>query len=104
MLHIGTKVCNVRRPDKIGTVVSLEAPNNKWMSRSEDMRIMVKYQQLKKKSNGAWASGVIDELPVDLLPAGEQAHEAFSKYKRSGDESSASNRIQLFDRKKKRTK
>ena len=33
MLHIGDKVCNVRRPDKIGTVVSLEAPNNKWVTR-----------------------------------------------------------------------
>lgn len=101
MLHIGDKVCNVRRPDKIGTVVSLEAPNNKWMSRPEDMRVMVKYQQLSKKSNGTWKSGTIDELPVDLLPYGEEVPEAFYVYKRSGDEGGVAARIATSIRKRR---
>lgn len=101
MLHIGDKVCNVRRPDKIGTVVSLDAPNNKWMTRPEDMRVMVKYQQLSKKSNGAWKPGVIDELPVDLLPHGETVPEAFNQYKRSGDEGGVGERMRAYDRRKR---
>jgi hypothetical protein len=102
MLHIGDKVCNVRRPDKIGTVVSLEAPNNKWMTRPEDMRIMVKYQQLSKKSNGAWKPGIIDELPVDLLPHGEDVPEAFNQYKRSGDEGKVGGQIKQNSRRRRK--
>lgn len=103
MLKVGQRVRHVRRPDNIGVVVSLDAPNNQWSVRAQDHRVMVKYPRLTKLSNGTWKGGVLDELPVDLLPTGEKAHEAFNKYKRSGDEPSNTNRIQ-FDRKKRRTR
>lgn len=71
MVNVGDKVCNKRRPDKIGTVVSLDAPINKWLTNPDHMRVLVKYQQLTKTSRGAWKPGTIDELPQDLLPYGE---------------------------------
>jgi hypothetical protein len=101
MLKVGMRVRNVRRPDNIGVVVSLDAPNNKWSARPQDLRVMVKYQRVTKLSNGTWKGGVLDELPIDLLPTGVVVHEAFSKYKRSGDEPSNTNRIHI-DRIKRR--
>jgi len=102
MLRIGDKVCNVRRPDKIGTVISLDAPNNKWMSRPEDMRVLVEYKQLSKRSNGTWKSGILDELPVDLLRDGETVPDAFQQFKRSGDEGGIHIRMLANERKKRR--
>jgi hypothetical protein len=37
-------------------------------------------------SNGKWKGGILDELPIDLLPTGEPVHPAFDSYKRSGDQ------------------
>lgn len=86
MLELGQRVRNVRRPDVIGVVVSLDAPNNKWATRPEDMRVVVKYPRITKLSNGKWKGGTLDELPVDLLRTGEKVPEVFvGKYKRSGE-------------------
>lgn len=71
MVKVGDKVCNKRRPDKIGTVVSLQAPVNEWLTSPDHMRVLVHYKQLTKTSRGTWKSGTIDELPQDLLPYGE---------------------------------
>ena len=54
MLEVGMRVRNVRRPDVIGVVVSLEAPNNKWSVRTQDHRVLIKYPRLTKLSNGNW--------------------------------------------------
>jgi hypothetical protein len=77
MFKVGDKVFNVRRPGKTGVVLSLDAPNNKWCTRPQDFRITVKYKELTRKSNGKWASGILDELPIDLLHYGEDIHEAY---------------------------
>lgn len=103
MLNVGQRVRNVRRPDVIGVVVSLDAPNNKWSVRAQDHRVMVKYPRLTKLSNGHWKGGVLDELPVDLLPTGEQVHEAFESYKRSGDEIGLGTRIAAYKRTRRKT-
>jgi hypothetical protein len=97
MVRIGDKVCNVRRPDKIGTVVSLDAPNNKWMTRPEDMRVLVEYKQLTKTSRGTWKKGTIDELPIDLLPYGEVVPVAHIER----GEGSVINRMTAYDRRRR---
>jgi hypothetical protein len=102
MLKVGQRVRNVRRPDVIGVVTSLDAPNNQWAVRPQDLRVMVKYPRLVKLSNGKWKGGELDELPVDLLPTGEKVHEAFNSYKRSGDEGGVGARIAAYDRSKRR--
>jgi hypothetical protein len=102
MLKVGQRVRNVRRPDNIGVVVSLDAPNNKWSVRAQDHRVMVKYPRLTKLSNGQWKGGVLDELPIDLLPTGKQVHEAFESYKRSGDEGGVGARIAASNRRRRR--
>lgn len=102
MLKVGQRVRNVRRPDVIGVVVSLDAPNNQWAVRPQDLRVMVKYPRISKSFNGTWKGGVLDELPVDLLPTGVVVHEAFAKYKRSGDEGGIGARIAAYDRTKRR--
>ncbi len=104
MLSVGQRVRNVRRPDVIGVVVSLDAPNNKWAARPQDHRVMVKYPRLTLTSNGKWKGGELDELPNDLLPTGEPVHEAFASYKRSGDEGGVGARIAAYDRKKRRSR
>lgn len=98
---VGQKVRNIRRPDVIGVVTSLDAPNNKWMVRPQDHRVMVKYPRLTIMSNGKWKGGTLDELPADLLPTGEKIHEAFESYKRSGDASGVAARM-LADKNKRR--
>jgi len=100
-LEVGTRVRNVRRPDVIGVVTSLDAPNNKW-ARQQDFRVMVKYPRITLMSNGKWKGGELDELPVDLLPTGEAIPEAFASYKRSGDEGGVGARIAAYERKRKR--
>jgi hypothetical protein len=102
MLKVGQRVRNVRRPDVIGVVTSLDAPNNQWAVRPQDLRVMVKYPRLTKLSNGKWKGGELDELPVDLLPTGEAVHEAFDSYKRSGDEGGVGVRIAAYNRTKRR--
>lgn len=102
-LEIGTRVRNVRRPDVIGVVTSLDAPNNKW-AREQDLRVMVKYPRITLMSNGKWKGGELDELPIDLLPTGEKIHDAFESYKRSGDEGGIGARIAAYERKKRRTR
>ena len=104
MLEVGQRVRNVRRPDVIGVVVSLDAPNNRWATRPQDFRVVVKYPRLTKLSNGNWKGGTLDELPVDLVRTGTQIHEAFNTYKRSGDEGGVGARIAAYDRKKRRTR
>ena len=84
-LRIGQNVRNVRRPDVIGVITSLDAPNNKW-ARPQDCRVMVRYPRVTLMSNGKWKGGILDELPIDLLPTGEPVHPAFDSYKRSGDQ------------------
>jgi hypothetical protein len=101
-LTVGQKVRNVRRPDVIGVVTSLEAPNNKWMARPQDHRIIVRYPRLTITSNGKWKGGELDELPADLLPTGEKIHEAFASYKRSGDEGSAEVRMLAHKRNRRK--
>ena len=102
-LEIGTRVRNVRRPDVIGVVTSLDAPNNKW-ARQQDFRVMVKYPRITLMSNGKWKGGELDELPIDLLPTGEKIHDAFESYKRSGDEGGVGARIAAYERKRRRKK
>ena len=102
-LEIGTRVRNVRRPDVIGVVTSLDAPNNKW-ARQQDYRVMVKYPRITLMSNGKWKGGELDELPIDLLPTGEKIHDAFESYKRSGDEGGIGARIAAYERKKRRAR
>lgn len=102
-LEIGTRVRNVRRPDVIGVVTSLDAPNNKW-ARQQDFRVMVKYPRITLMSNGKWKGGELDELPIDLLPTGEKIHDAFESYKRSGDEGGIGARIAAYERKKRRAR
>jgi hypothetical protein len=53
-------------------------------------------------SNGTWKGGVLDELHADILPTGEKIHEAFSKYKRSGDEAGNADRKIAHQRTKRR--
>ena len=98
--NINDRVRNVRRPDVVGVVVSLDAPNNKWCTRPEDYRIMVKYPRISLKSNGTWRGGLLDELPVDLLRTGEKVPEAFNTFKRSG-EGGVTERIRAYDRRRK---
>ena len=102
-LEIGTRVRTVRRPDVIGVVTSLDAPNNKW-ARQQDFRVMVKYPRITLMSNGKWKGGELDELPIDLLPTGEKIHDAFESYKRSGDEGGVGARIAAYERKKRRAR
>ncbi len=102
MLSVGDRVRNVRRPDVIGVVVSLDAPNNQWCTRPQDFRITVRYPRLTKKSNGQWKGGELDELPVDLLRTGEKVPEAFATFKRSGGEGSVIARIGNWDKKRRR--
>ncbi len=104
MLEIGQRVRNVRRPDVIGVVVSLDAPNNKWATRPQDHRVLVRYPRVTKLSNGTWKGGVLDELHADILPTGEKIHEAFSKYKRSGDEAGNADRKIAHQRTRRRSK
>ena len=104
MLSVGQRVRNVRRPDVIGVVVSLDAPNNKWMVRPQDMRVVVRYPRISLTSNGKWKGGELDELPVDLLPTGESIPEAFNTFKRSGDEGGVHARIAAYDKRKRRSK
>lgn len=87
-LSIGDRVRNLRRPDVIGVVTSLDAPNNQWCSRIEDHRVIVRYPRITMKSNGQWKGGELDELPTDLLRTGEQAHVAFDTFKRSSNTAS----------------
>jgi hypothetical protein len=101
-LQVGTKVRNVRRPDVIGVITSMNAPNNKWMVRPEDLRVMVRYPRMTLLSNGKWKGGELDELPADLLPTGEKIPEAFESYKRSGDEGGVGARIAAQKRKRTR--
>lgn len=98
---INDRVRNVRRPDVIGVVVALDAPNNKWCSRLEDHRIMVRYPRITMKSNGQWKGGLLDELPVDLLRTGEIIPEAFHTFKRSGNEGGVGERMRAYDRRKR---
>jgi hypothetical protein len=102
-LSIGDRVRNVRRPDVVGVVTSLDAPNNKWMARQQDHRVLVKYPRVTITSNGKWKGGILDELPVDLLPTGEVVHEAFESYKRSGDEGGVGARIAAYKRTRRKT-
>jgi hypothetical protein len=104
MLEVGQRVRNVRRPDVIGIVTSLDAPNNKWATRPQDHRVLVRYPRLTKLSNGSWKGGVLDELPIDLMKTGSEVHEAFESYKRSGDEGGVGARIAAYNRKKRRTR
>ena len=100
-VNVGDRVRNVRRPDNIGVVVSLDAPNNKWCTRQEDKRVVVKYSRLTRSSNGKWKGGTLDELPIDLLRTGEKVPEIFvGKYKRSG-EGGVLERMMATQRKKK---
>ncbi len=101
-LEVGTRVRNVRRPDVIGVITSMDAPNNKWMVRPQDFRVMVKYPRITLTSNGKWKGGELDELPADLLPTGEKIPDAFASYKRSGDEGGIAARIAAQDRKGRR--
>ena len=78
MLEVGQRVRNVRRPDVIGVVTSLDAPNNKWATRPQDHRVLVKYPRLTKLSNGNWKGGVLDELPIDLMKTGTEVHEVIN--------------------------
>ena len=94
---IGDKVCNVRRPDKIGTVVSLDAPNNKWLTCPEHMRVLVHYKQLTKTSRGTWKAGTIDELPLDLLPYGEVPPIEYTERGEGG----VINRMTAYDRRRR---
>ena len=91
-LRIGQNVRNVRRPDVIGVITSLDAPNNKW-ARPQDCRVMVRYPRVTIMSNGKWKGGILDELPIDLLPTGEPIHPAFDSYKRSGDQTTGEVRM-----------
>jgi hypothetical protein len=102
MLKVGQRVRNVRRPDVVGVIVSLDAPNNKWMVRPQDHRVMVKYPRLTIMSNGKWKGGTLDELPADLLPTGEKIPEAFASHKRSSDEGGVGARILADQRKRRR--
>lgn len=102
MLKVGQRVRNVRRPDVVGVIVSLDAPNNQWVTRPQDFRVMVKYPRLTRLSNGKWKGGELDELPVDLLPTGEQIHEAFKQIKRSGDEGGVSARINAYNKRRRK--
>lgn len=102
MLQVGDRVRNVRRPDVVGVVTSLDAPNNKWATRPQDMRVVVKYPRITLTSNGKWKGGELDELPVDLLRTGEKIHEAFESYKRSGDEGGVAARIAAYEKKRRR--
>jgi hypothetical protein len=102
MLSVGDRVRNVRRPDVVGVVTSLDAPNNKWVTRPQDLRVVVKYPRITLTSNGKWKGGELDELPVDLLRTGEKIHEAFESYKRSGDEGGVANRIAAYERKRRK--
>jgi hypothetical protein len=43
---------------------------------------------------------VLDELPADILPTGEKVHEAFAKYKRSGDDGVVKNPL-TYQRKRR---
>lgn len=104
MLSVNDRVRNVRRPDVIGVVVSLDAPNNKWATRPQDFRVLVKYPRVTKLSNGNWKGGVLDELPTDLVKTGTKIHEAFANYKRSGDEGGIGARIAAYDKKKRRSR
>jgi hypothetical protein len=63
---------------------------------------MVRYPRITITSNGRWKGGEIDELPADLLPTGEKIHEAFTTYKRSGDEGGVGARILAQDRKRRK--
>jgi hypothetical protein len=98
---IGDRVRNVRRPDVVGVVISLDAPNNKWCTRPEDHRIIVRYPRITLKSNGQWKGGELDELPVDLLRTGEKIPEAFNTFKRSGSEGGVGDRIKAYDRRRR---
>ena len=77
--QVGSRVRNVRRPDVIGVVTSLDAPANQWKVRPEDFRITVRYPRVTKTSNGKWKGGELDELPADLLLTGEKPHEAYTE-------------------------
>lgn len=102
MINVGDRVRNVRRPDIIGVVVSLDAINNKWCTRPEDRRVIVKYPRLTRLSNGRWKGGELDELPIDLLRTGEKIPDAFKTFKRnSGDEGGVEARLAAA-RKKRR--
>ncbi len=102
MLNVGDRVRNVRRPDVIGVVVSLEAKNNKWCTRPQDFRVIVRYPRLTLTSNGKWKGGELDELPVDLLHTGEKIPEAFQTFKRnSGKEGGVISRIGNWDKKRR---
>jgi hypothetical protein len=102
MLEVGMRVRNVRRLDVIGVVVSLDAPNNQWCTRSDDFRVIVKYPRLTRLSNGKWKGGELDELPVDLLRTGEKVPDAFASHKRSGDEGGIAARMTAYDKRKRR--
>jgi hypothetical protein len=102
-LSIGDRVRNVRRPDVIGVVTSLDAPNNQWCSRIEDHRIIVRYPRITMKSNGQWKGGELDELPFDLLRTGEQAHVAFDTFKRTSfTEGRVIGRMIISDRRRRK--
>lgn len=95
--QVGSRVKNVRRPDVIGTVISLEGKNNKYMVRPEDMRIIVRYPRVTRTSNGKWKGGELDELPADLVLTGEKIHPAFTENKRNKKEIGVYARIKTWD-------
>jgi hypothetical protein len=106
MLKTGQQVRNVRRPNSIGVVVSLNTPNNDWYVNPDFHRVVIRYDQIKLMSDGTWEGGTLDELPIDLLPVGENIHEAFTKHVRSGDvggttKNGSANRILMLQRKRK---
>jgi hypothetical protein len=99
--NVGDRVRNVRRPDVVGVVTALDAPNNKWCTRPEDFRIIVRYPRIEKKSNGQWKGGELDELPADLLRTGEKIPDAFHTFKRSGSEGGVGERMKAHDRRRR---
>ena len=100
MLKVGQRVRNVRRPNVVGVIVSLDAPNNKWATRPQDFRVMVKYPRVTKLSNGKWKGGILDELPVDLARTGTEIHEAFQVKGQRGKEGNVVARIGAWDKKR----
>ena len=65
--QVGSRVRNVRRPDVIGVVTSLDAPANQWKVRPEDFRITVKYPRVTKTSNGKCTGEKPHEAYTELL-------------------------------------
>lgn len=101
---VGSRVRNVRRPDVIGVVTSLDAPANQWKVRPEDFRITVKYPRITKTSNGKWKGGELDELPADLLLTGEKPHEAHTEIIKGKSGLGVNANIKIWDRKQSQSR